>query len=87
MSKLVYIRDCPTQICCAVPMVVVEESGVMKAVVEERTRVDQLDEGDWLQLLLADVHQEVARQPSPRAVERIRGRLLIEMKTPAQAAA
>ncbi len=59
----------------------------MKAAVEERTRIDQLDEGDWLHLLLADVHQEVARQPSHRAVGRIRSRLLLQMKMPTRAAA
>ena len=49
--------------------------------------VTQLDEGDWLYRLLADIHRDVAMHPSPQTVERIRARLAQELKTPARAAA
>ena len=59
----------------------------MRTATAEHTRVDRLQDGDWLYRLLGDIRDEVARRPSRRAVERIRGRLLAQMKTPARAAA
>jgi hypothetical protein len=54
----------------------------------KHTRIDQLDEGEWLHRLLAPAHQRVATHPSPQAIERIRARLLREIvKTPARQAA
>ena len=50
-------------------------------------RLDRLERGEWLNRLLADVQLEIARGPSPRAVERIRNQLLIDMSTPVKAAA
>ena len=50
-------------------------------------RLDRLERGEWLNRLLADVQQEIAREPSPRAVEHIRNRLLSDMSTPVKAAA
>lgn len=56
-------------------------------VVEVRAGVTALDEGEWLRRLLADVHAEIARHPSPRAVARIRERLLAAIERPERAAA
>lgn len=44
-------------------------------------------EGEWLAELLADVHREVATQPSPQAIERIRQRIFSEIGAPARVAA
>lgn len=54
---------------------------------EYRTPVEQLEQGEWLRLLLADVQRDVARHPSADAVERIRGRLLAQLRKPTRAAA
>jgi hypothetical protein len=59
----------------------------MATATQKRTRIDKLDEGDWLQRLLTSEHQRVATDPSPQAIARIRQRILAEMKTPARAAA
>lgn len=50
-------------------------------------RIDQVDEGEWLHRVLADVHDDVVRQPSPAAVRRMRGRLMAQIKAPVRAAA
>jgi hypothetical protein len=55
--------------------------------ITRRTRIDEVDEGEWLHRLLADVHDDVARQPSPAAIRRMRGRLMAQIKRPAKAAA
>ena len=67
-------------------MLALEVSGTMKAATTQ-IRLDRLERGEWLNRLLADVQQEIARGPSPRAVERIRNQLLIDMSTPVKAAA
>ena len=54
---------------------------------DERTELDQLDEGAWLHSLLAEGQLQIAKHPKPQAVERIRQRLLDELEGPAQAAA
>ena len=59
----------------------------MTTATRKRTRIERLDEGDWLYPLLADAHQQLARQPSPQAVGRIRRRLLARIKAPVRAAA
>ena len=51
------------------------------------TRIDRLDEGAWLNRLLADVHEEIVGQPSAVAVQRIRARLLAQLNQPTRAAA
>ncbi len=33
------------------------------------------DEGDWLYAILTDVHEELANQPRPQAIQRIRDRI------------
>ena len=54
----------------------------------KHTRIDQLDEGEWLHRLLAPAHERIATNPSPQAIQRIRARLLREIsKTPARKAA
>ncbi|MCH8850182.1 MAG: hypothetical protein IIC89_05085 [Chloroflexi bacterium] len=50
-------------------------------------RLDRLERGEWLNRLLADVQQEIAREPSTLAVERMRNRLFAEMQTPVRLAA
>ncbi len=45
------------------------------------------ENGDWLWQLLADVRDDVAKQPTPTAVRRMRARLEAGMKRPAKIAA
>ena len=45
------------------------------------------EDSDWLCELLADVRAEVAEQPTPAAVRRMRATLEAGMKRPAQIAA
>jgi hypothetical protein len=45
------------------------------------------DNGAWLLLLLTDIQGEIAQQPTPRAVARIRRRVQAAIKTPIKAAA
>jgi hypothetical protein len=59
----------------------------MKATTKKRTDIHSLEEGDWLIELLSDVQREVASQPSPSAVNRIRDRLFASIETPAKVAA
>ena len=53
---------------------------------KKRIRIHR-PEGEWLMELLADVHQDIAKQPSPQAIERIRQRLFSEIGVPARVAA
>ncbi len=59
----------------------------MATATQKHTRIDQLDEGEWLHRLLASAHQRVATHPSPQAIKRIRQRLAKQIKAPARAAA
>ncbi len=68
------------------PMLASEVSGIMKATTNH-AQVERLDDGEWLNNLLADVHRELDRQPSPQAIRRIRSRLLTTMGQPVKAAA
>ena len=68
-------------------MLVVEVQETMTTDTKKRTRIDRLDEGDWLNELLADVRAEVASNPKPQAIDRIRARLYAEIDPPARAAA
>ncbi|MCH8161315.1 MAG: hypothetical protein IIB88_05410, partial [Chloroflexi bacterium] len=47
----------------------------MKTEESKHTRIDQLDRGDWLYTMLGEAREDVARQPSPAAIKRIRARL------------
>jgi hypothetical protein len=67
-------------------MLVLEEPK-MRTATREVTRLERSDEGVWLQRLLADIQREVAEQPCPEAVDRIRGRLIAQMDRPAKVAA
>ena len=59
----------------------------MKAATSTQAHMLRQDEGDWLLRLLSDIQREVASQPSPRAVGRMRERLLGSMQRPTKAAA
>ena len=59
----------------------------MRTATKEVTRIEHRDEGEWLHLLLADIQREIAEQPGPGAVDRIRSRMLAQMDRPARAAA
>lgn len=67
-------------------MVVVEAIG-MKAVAKNRQQVDRMDDSAWLGCLLADIRSEIEGQPGPRAIARIRGRVMAQVRTPLRAAA
>ena len=47
----------------------------MKTKESKPTRIDHLDQGTWLRTMLTEVREDVAHQPSPAAVKRIRARL------------
>ena len=47
----------------------------MKTEDSKHTRIDQLEQGNWLYAMLDKAREDVARQPSPAAIERIRARL------------
>jgi hypothetical protein len=66
---------------------VVEVYGTVNTGNERHIRIDRLDEGEWLHLLMAEIRADVTSQPSPQAVERIRARILAEMQAPARVAA
>lgn len=67
-------------------MLVVEVQETMTTA-KKRTRIDRLDEGEWLSQLLTDVRAEVASNPKPQAIERMRDRLYAEIDAPTRAAA
>ena len=54
---------------------------------KKRTTTTPADEGTWLYALLADVHEDVASQPRPQAIRRIRRQLYAAIDTPERAAA
>ncbi len=54
---------------------------------KQRNEGARQGEAEWLQQLLADIHTDVSRQPSAQAIERIRARLLTEIRAPVRAAA
>ena len=51
----------------------------MKTEEPRHTRIDQLDKGKWLYAMLSEVREDIARQPSPAAIKRIRARLKGDM--------
>lgn len=67
-------------------MLVLEVSS-MRTATKEITRIGHIDEGEWLHLLLADIQRELADQPRPSAIRRIRARLFSQMDRPVRAAA
>jgi uncharacterized protein YaeQ len=67
-------------------MLLLEVSG-MRTATKAASNVADLDDGNWLSELLSDIQAEIARQPSPSAVKRIRTRLLAKLDRPARAAA
>ena len=59
---------------------------MMRTITKERTSSEQR-ESAWLYQLLADIQKDVAAQPKPQAVERIRARLQADIERPVRAAA
>jgi hypothetical protein len=53
----------------------------------ERLHIDKMDNGRWLNRLLADVQTELALQPNETAIERMRVRLFEQMNDSARRAA
>ena len=60
----------------------------MKTERSKAMRIDRLDQGNWLYTMLNEARKDVARQPGPAAIKRIRARLEGDMdERSAQAAA
>jgi len=57
-----------------------------RTVTDKRLHIEQ-DETVWLHALLADVQREVAAQPNPQAIERIRARIQAALERPVRQAA
>ncbi len=51
----------------------------MKTEEPKRTRIDQLEQANWLYAMLDEAREDVARQPSPATIKRIRARLEEDM--------
>lgn len=69
------------------PMVVMEVSGIMAKAAPKNSSEQQTENSDWLWQLLADVRGDVAKQPAPATVRRMRARLEAGMKRPVKIAA
>jgi hypothetical protein len=59
----------------------------MKTATKELAKIQRTEEGEWLHLLLADIQREIAEQPGPGAVGRIRAQLFAKIGRPERAAA
>jgi hypothetical protein len=59
----------------------------MTTAIKQQPTIGQLDRGDWLVRLLADVRADVAHQPSANALERMGRRVYEGLKQPTRAAA
>ena len=68
-------------------MVVMEESRIMAKTVPKNGSPQWTENSDWLWQLLADVRDDVAKQPTPTAVRRMRARLEAGMRRPVKIAA
>ena len=68
-------------------MVVMEVFGVMAKTAPKGASQRRTDNSDWLCELLADVRDDVAKQPTPAAVSRMRARLEVGMRRPVKIAA
>ena len=77
-GRVAGISAFPTQIERCVPISSGEENR-MKTEDSKHTRIDQLEQGNWLYVMLGEAREDVARQPSPAAVKRIRARLEDDM--------
>jgi hypothetical protein len=49
--------------------------------------IEKIENGEWLSRLLDDIQKDILRQPTKRAVFRIRNRLFRQMDAPVRAAA
>ncbi len=68
-------------------MVVMEESGIMAKSTPKNASSQWTENSDWLCELLAEVRDDVAKQPTAAAVRRMRARLEAGMRRPAKIAA
>jgi hypothetical protein len=68
-------------------MLGLEVSSTMRTFARRSARIARPGEGEWLHRLLVDINQEVAGQPRPEAIKRIRTHLLEAIKRPVKAAA
>lgn len=59
----------------------------MKTEEPEITRIDKLERGDWLYTMLNEAREDVALQPSPAAIKRIRLQLEDDMDERSEQAA
>lgn len=50
-------------------------------------QMEEINDSDWLYELLADTRADLAGQPTPEAIERIRATLKAELDRPAKIAA
>lgn len=82
-----HLGDSPTQIRRGLPMLGLEESCTMRIATRRTARIGRPGEGEWVLRLMADINREIASQPHPEAIKRIRDRLLDAIKPPAEAAA
>ena len=68
-------------------MVAMEVTGVMAKTAPKSGLMQETENAEWLCELLADVRVEVAKNPTPVAVRRMRAALTAGMKRPAKIAA
>ncbi len=68
-------------------MVVMEESGIMAKTAPKNASLQRTEDSDWLCELLAEVRDDVAKQPTAAAVRRMRARLEAGMRRPVKIAA
>jgi hypothetical protein len=55
----------------------------MGTATKKPAKIDAIDKGDWLAPLLVDVKAQLAKEPSTRAVNRMRVRILASIAAPA----
>ena len=68
-------------------MVVMEVTGAMAKTAPKNWFAEDRENSDWLWQLLVEVRADVAKQPTPAVVRRMRARLEAGMKRPVEIAA
>ena len=68
-------------------MVVMEVTGTMAKTAPKNWFAQDRENSDWLYDLLAEIRADVAKQPTPAVIRRMRARLEAAMKRPAEIAA
>ena len=81
------LGDSSSQESPSLPMVLMEVTEVMAEIAPKIGAERRTENSDWLWRLLADVRSDVATQPTPAAVRRMRARLEAGMKGPVRIAA